>query len=679
MPRSRSYRHLAVCLLFGPALWACADDAATDGDASLADSLTDHGPIGDSQTTDIGKAADAGSKDGVGVDAGINCPNDCAGIGADPNKCQVATCDPATGTCKLGLAPAGAACDDGKSCTAGDNCTAQGACVGTVSCPTEGPCEQAACGSDGACTAHSRSGPCNDGNPCTTGDTCLVQTCIGKPMDPTVGCDDGKACTDDECEPGSGCSHLPSSATQACDDGDPCTQVGHCDGVGGCQIGPPAMCDDGDPCTADSCKPGPALGAGCVAVALPEGATCSDASKCTQGDVCSAGQCIGELIDNAKPSTTCTTLNCDPKSAEIAVSYAAIGTQCSDGDACTVADVCNAGVCKGGDLLCNDGNSCTVDACDPATGLCASTKFADGAPCDDINDCTSSDACGAGVCTGKGFQDTGQCADGNTCTADGCAPQGGCFYLPSGVKPCDDGDGCTVLDVCGLGLCKGKAKGCDDNNPCTKDGCKVGACTHLPFLGPCDDGDLCTTAEVCLGGKCGGKPANCGDDNACTKDDCNAKTGCSHLPLPGGTPCDDGVSCTQQDQCDGVSPRVLFGSVVREFDCSVPSTSGSEQGCPAQSPSSPARAPAPLWVRPTPTATGRAFGASVRCRGIRAQAGWALQNSTRRDMAVPARGSTNVWPVSAIYSAWRGNPPTPARARRAASTASKARSARSIP
>lgn len=44
------------------------------------------------------------------------------------------------------------------------------------------------------------------------------------------------------------------------------------------------------------------------------------------------------------------------------------GTSCSDGDACNGVEVCTAGACAGEPLVVNDGDVCTVDACDPATG-----------------------------------------------------------------------------------------------------------------------------------------------------------------------------------------------------------------------------------------------------------------------------------------------------------------------
>jgi len=77
------------------------------------------------------------------------------------------------------------------------------------------------------------------------------------------------------------------------------------------------------------------------------------------------------------------------------------GQPCSDGNACTTAGTCSAGVCHGGTAVaCDDGNPCTADACDPATGCTFSAAGADGTPCDDGDACTDNDVCGGGACSG---------------------------------------------------------------------------------------------------------------------------------------------------------------------------------------------------------------------------------------------------------------------------------------
>lgn len=73
------------------------------------------------------------------------------------------------------------------------------------------------------------------------------------------------------------------------------------------------------------------------------------------------------------------------------------GAACNDGDACTTGDACAAGVCVGIPRDCDDGNPCTDDACDAATGC---RHAANTAACDDGDPCSAPDVCSGGVCDG---------------------------------------------------------------------------------------------------------------------------------------------------------------------------------------------------------------------------------------------------------------------------------------
>jgi len=71
---------------------------------------------------------------------------------------------------------------------------------------------------------------------------------------------------------------------------------------------------------------------------------------------------------------------------------------------------------------CNDGNICTEDSCDDASGNCVTKpdfKFA-GLACADGNKCTLTAKCFGGTCTAKQFK---TCDDGNPCTAEKCDPR----------------------------------------------------------------------------------------------------------------------------------------------------------------------------------------------------------------------------------------------------------------
>jgi len=76
--------------------------------------------------------------------------------------------------------------------------------------------------------------------------------------------------------------------------------------------------------------------------------------------------------------------------------------------------------------------------------------------------------------------------------------------------------------------------GCDDGNPCTVDSCD-GGCVWFALA----DGTSCGDGMVCHDYHNGEAPAcipSCDDGNSCTVDT-DDPGGCTHEPLPGGTPC----------------------------------------------------------------------------------------------------------------------------------------------
>jgi cysteine-rich repeat protein len=128
---------------------------------------------------------------------------------------------------------------------------------------------------------------------------------------------------------------------------------------------------------------------------------------------------------------------------------------------------------------------------------------------------------------GNGVLDAGEaCDDGNQADHDCCSAT--CTFEASGA-PCADGDPCT-FDTCdGAGTCahalqEGAPCG-DDGNACTDDLCDAsGACQHPPNAAPCDDGDVCTVNDVCSGGSC-----TAGSCSLC----CDPLAGCVPAAGPG--------------------------------------------------------------------------------------------------------------------------------------------------
>ncbi len=366
-------------------------------------------------------------------------------------------------------------------------------------------------------------GVCNGARMCTkdglqgcTAQTPTVEVCNGKDddcdgkTDETWDCDDKDACTDDKCGGASGCQHL---------------SVGK-------------KCDDGQFCTGDSCDPK----LGCQHTALT--IACDDKDACTGDDVCGNNKCAGSKL-NCDDNNVCTTDSCDKATG---CAHVANTLVCDDGNACTLDDVCAKSVCAGPTKkACDDGNGCTSDGCDMAKGC--TTADADGTACNDGDACTSSDVCSGGKCAGS----TVNCDDSKPCTLDSCDKTSGCVHKSDEGAPCQDGNACTVGDVCKDAAClPGAPTNCDDNNQCTTDTCdkKTGLCsnTNLADLSPCDDGSICTLVDVCTAGQCGGTAMVCDDKNACTEDFCDPKTGCGSKVLT-GTACDDKQECTGDGIC----------------------------------------------------------------------------------------------------------------------------------
>ena len=186
-----------------------------------------------------------------------------------------------------------------------------------------------------------------------------------------------------------------------------------------------------------------------------------------------------------------------------------------------------------------------------------------------------------------GVKDEGLCDDGNPCTDDLCDPEEGCSH-PNNTTDCDDGNACTSNDHCFEGACQGSPKVCDDANPCTTDNCdpvSEQGCYFVNNSDACDDDGVPCTIDVCENGECQHKLATdlpCDDGNPCTDGDMCKSGTC----IPGGPKdCDDGEQCTQ-DTCDpvqGCTSQVLVGTPCT-YDfmiCQIPGTCGSN-GCVPQ-------------------------------------------------------------------------------------------------
>ena len=405
-----------------------------------------------------------------------------------------------------------------------------------VQCPApvgpDAPCVKAACAPDsGECLELPVNDgfPCEEGDLCSLGDSCFDGVCTAGAK---VNCNDGNVCTDDSCVTGQGCVHAANQA--ACDDGNVCTVGDSCDG-GACASGELMLCVDGNPCTSDLCDPD----TGCKFEVVQ--GNCDDGNACTTDDDCVAGLCIFEGVEDCDDGNPCTTDSCHPSTG---CSYSLNEGPCDDQDVCSTGDHCHLGECiSSGTIGCNDNNVCTTDACVAGVG-CVFTPEA--AACDDGNACTLGDHCDGGLCAVVSMLD---CDDGNSCTADGCNPGTGCTHEFNDA-PCNDHDICTTVDTCSQGVCVGDgALDCDDGNTCTDETCDPGkGCLYSDNEGACSDENKCTTGDHCEEGSCVTTGLlECDDQNVCTNDNCDPLFGCVYSSNT--QPCDDNDVCTQGDQC----------------------------------------------------------------------------------------------------------------------------------
>ncbi|HOX44873.1 MAG TPA: Ig-like domain-containing protein [Myxococcota bacterium] len=537
----------------------CTDaDACTQDLCSEANDQCDHPPVVNSPPEDV---ATVGScSDGV--------DNDCDGLtdGADAGcvACSVA------GDCL----------DDGLWCTGTPDCVG-GVCVET---PPD----------------------CSDTDVCTQ-DLCdeELNQCAHPPVtDPPL---------EDLATAGSCTDGLDNDCDTLTDDADP--GCASCEDVGDCP-------DDDDVCTGVDCVAG-----ACQYPPANEGGACDDGLFCTDPDVCTAGVCGGPARDCSGAADTCNTGACDEQAGACVPVPVSNGTSCGPGDCQGLqwtGPTCENGACSGSDVQdCNDGSLCTDDSCDAAAG-CGHAPAHEGEECGP----RSCDAlawnrvvCQAGLC--ELIQLAEDCDDGNLCTDDACDAASGCASA-NNTLGCDDADGCTVGDTCQGGGCVGApldedldgygplnlgcGEDCDDTvfavNPGVFEGpfgdavCADGVdndcdlaiddldstCLQCQGDGECDNGDFCDGAETCVGGACLAGTSPCLPESECNH--CNEDADSCFDPVatacgsPGDSACDDPDSCDGAGTCQPnlEDPGVACGDPT-DTDCSDPDSCDGAGAC----------------------------------------------------------------------------------------------------
>jgi hypothetical protein len=498
----------------------------------------------------------------------------CAGVALtcedELGPCLKSVYDPESDECVVEPVEDGVPCDDADACTQLDSCQA-GECVGaepktceaTDDCHVAGECDP----ETGECSqVNAEDGTaCDDGRLCTSSDSCQDGACSG--VEPE--CDDGLTCSVDSCDEASGScgadvTQCSCEQDEDCSDGNLCNGVEHCDlGSKLCQAGTATVCPSStDPCLRNVCQ---ASTGGCEPEPTVNGTLCDDGNACTGSDTCQEGACVGS------DDVVCTALSqchtpgtCDASTGLCDNPEKPANSPCSDADACTATDSCQAGACVGtGQVTCPASDQChDPGVCNAATGGCSNPAKPDGVGCDDGDKCSSGDACQSGSCT-PSTQTSCAALDGCHLAGTCDSATGNCTNPP---KPdgsaCNDNSVCTPTDTCTGGKCGGAVKSCDDGVACSVDSCsdKVGGCesdrSNCPCTAneQCNDGNPCNGVETCDQLQCKpGTAVNCSAfDDTCNVGVCNPASGaCSASPKQNGTLCDDADACTPSSSCQG--------------------------------------------------------------------------------------------------------------------------------
>ena len=260
--------------------------------------------------------------------------------------------------------------------------------------------------------------------------------------------------------------------------------------------------------------------------------------------MCSGGACIGGPALDCDDGNVCTDDSCDSASGCVNTNNTA---SCDDGDACTTNDACSGGAClSGAPLDCDDGDVCTDDSCESSSGCVNSNNTAS---CEDGIFCNGAELCAGSIC---GAGTPVDCDDGVVCTADSCNEgTDTCDHVPDDVICtndlfCDGAETCDSLLGCRGGTDPCPGQDCDEDT----DTCIVVECQSDV---DCDDSLFCNGVEACVSGTCQpGPPVDCGDGVACTVDSCNEATdSCDHVP--NDADCDNGMFCDGAETCDSAT------------------------------------------------------------------------------------------------------------------------------
>ena len=550
------------------------DAAKAAGDVATSDAAVDSAADGLADATDISECTE---------------DKQCAAWPCHKAYCKV-------GRCVAQVDPDGSACDVANLCVVGKVCSS-GKCTGGKqnSCDDDNACTTDSCVEPADCQHVANSGGlCDDKVACTGEDHCTNGVCGGKDI-----CTECKK--DDDCVNPNKCAG-PSFCNK--------TSVPYkCEASESIKVCPDVTPGD---CNSNVCDPKDGL---CKEQIAADKTPCSDNIPCTVGDKCLNGQCkfdtntCGCLDDKGcmdkffsgnyckgvwfcdkgaanwtckqlsqvkcptDEDTECRKFTCDASDGNCKFAAAPDATKCTDGDKCWSDTACMGGKCANsvdGQKICLCKTAADCKAKEDGD-LCNGTLICQDGQCV-VNPVSvivcpkSTDGCMKTICNKK----AGKCeklpieALKTVCLASdpNC---GDWVAIPPGATPtvvaCDDGDPCTVGEVCGQGQCAATAKGyvcdCSKDDQCLKsDSANLCKGTHFCdkalskcLINPltvvvCDTGlDTICQKNTCVktSGKCE-IVQSCDDDNPCTADSC-ADDVCKHVALADGLVCGNGLAC----------------------------------------------------------------------------------------------------------------------------------------
>ncbi len=304
-----------------------------------------------------------------------------------------------------------------------------------------------------------------------------------------------------------------------------------------------------------------------------DGTACDDGNACTQADTCQAGVCVGAnpvvcLADECNNAGTCnpSTGLCSAPTPK------ANGTSCGDaGSACVNQDTCVAGVCQ------DNGFAASGTACGTQGVACQNNDACDGAgTCTDNGNVADGTACGSNVDT--------ECSNPDTCLAGACNPNDEAIGVACGTQ----GVACQVNDTCnGAGACTdngnvadGTACGSNADTECSNpDTCLAGACNpNDELIGfacgtqgvACQVNDTCNGAGACTdnGNATDGSACGSNVDTECSNPDTCLAGACNLNNEAIGFACGtQGVACQNNDACDGAGTCTDNGNVADGTAC----------------------------------------------------------------------------------------------------------------